>query len=213
METKMIITIYVFLTACIGSTPSEQISTCRNSQKNRSKQIQLYDTISCGSEYVFQKYRDSLSIKGTIVSDKAILYKTKGKGQNIWLKDIWYFARCQDKFIGTAPACDQGSLLFYFNEDSLYVENWLQTKHLSVMEYIANNFRVIRIEDDESSHFDQISKNIHFYKFSKNGINEKQEYLLIKNGRSPNYNFHIDLVSNKDSIIILKDGEIDYVYK
>ena len=216
MKKKIVILLLAaILAACSFNRSSEKVILAektslhpylRMSKIEADEKKQQYDTISFGSETARVKYTDTLLITNTISNDYMLLYETTGKGIQVWLRDLLYLTKLQNQFFGIATACDQGSLLFYFNGDSLQVENWIHAYNLSVEECRAEKFKVIIIREIK----EQLLQYARLYKISDSGLSDEQNYYFKPEDSK---GLTIEAICKKDSVVILKNGKPDYIYK
>ena len=203
MGTKIVIVVL-----CLSILP-----ICKNTLECKNiARTGKYDTLwfACTDDLV-AKYSNLFHVKGAKVFHRGVELKTNDQREMVTLDTVYYFRRFDDKFIAVAGMKYMIALMLYYNGDSLF-QDVVAKYSLKVKEYKSKNFIVICVSERKWV-FGTFMKSMIFYKIDNNGIlGPKKSYFLdrIKKGR---YNNEITATVKGDSVIIYKNGKVDYVYK
>ncbi|MCE1188320.1 MAG: hypothetical protein LWX56_04190 [Ignavibacteria bacterium] len=205
METKVIILLICIMLGVFFC--------CRkpDSQKKVNDNTTKYDTLWLGLPSTRAKYSEMFHVKRTRLFSKGVELETKGHGIEVDMDTVYYYHRVGETFVAVVGLKEDRPLLINYNGDSLHYEIagiW----YVTVNEYKTNRFTAFCIIN-KNWIFGEYVINKSFYKINNYGLlSEGRDYTSIRIKKG----IYDTLITSKikgDSMIIYKNGRIDYVYK
>ena len=171
-----------------------------------------YDTIWMGLEKTRAKYSQLFLVPGARAFERGVELKTKSQGNEESIDTVYYFHRVGDKFVAVAGLGEGWRMLLYYNGDSLAVNVAGGSGVMTVNEYVSSKFTVFCVVEKRWL-WGKFVIFKGYYKMDNNGILDKVRNYTSTRLKKGFYDTTIISRLKGDSVIIYKNGRIDYVYK